>query len=292
MYGGSADFPSMSKGIFREVMVSAVQICPRLLSKSDNLEKTLRMVETAARNGARLIALPELTLTGYIFNSLAEAMPVAETVPGPSTEELAHKCAELDVYTVIGLLERDADSVYNTAVLLGPKGIIGKYRKTHLPYCGVDRFVSKGDIEYTVYDTEVGRVGMQICYDLQHPEGSRVLTLKGVQILVNIANWPTGVEFMPDFVIPTRVIENRIHLLACDRVGLERGTRFIGSSMIIDADSKPLVRASKDEEEIIYAKLEPGKASQKRVVITPGENEIDIFADRRPELYGAICDKV
>jgi len=275
------------EGSSNQVVVAAVQMNPRLKMKSENLANCVKKLDEAAKNDATLIAFPELTLSGYIFEDQKEALSIAEPVPGPSTDQVFQKCASLSVHAVVGLVEKEGSKIFNTAVLIGPERIIGKYRKTHLPKCGVDRFVDKGNITYTVFPTMVGKLGIQICYDVQHPEGFRCLALNGAEIIVNIVNYPEGVEFMPNFVLPTRVVENRVHLLTCDRVGMERGVRFLGSSMIIDADSKVLARAN--GEEIIYGQFDLGKARSKRIVIKPGENEIDLFKDRRPELYGDIC---
>lgn len=271
------------------VTVAAVQFCPKLKMKTENLAVCLTKLEEAARNGAILIAFPECALSGFVFEDRQEALALAETIPGPSTNQVAQKCASLHVYTVIGLIEEEGCKLYNSAAFIGPDGLIGKYRKTHLPQAGVDRFTEKGNIPYEVYNSKVGRLGIQICYDIQHPEGVRCLALNGAEIIVNITNYPEGVEFMPDFVLPTRVIENRVHLLTCDRIGVERGVRFIGKSIIIDADSQICAKAN--EEDIIYAQLDLSRARVKRVVTKTGASEIDLFKDRRPELYGSICQQ-
>jgi len=270
-----------------QVKVAAGQVNPQLKMISGNLARCLGGLDEAAKKGANLIVFPELTLSGYIFESREEALTIAETIPGSSTEHLSQKCKSLGVHAVIGLIEKEGSSVYNAAVLFGPNGIIGKYRKTHLPKCGVDLYVDKGDIAYEVHDTSVGKLGIQICYDLQHPEGVRCLALGGAEIIVNIADYPEGVEFMTDFIVQARVIENRVHLVTCGRVGTERGTRFIGGSSIISANSEVLAKA--DGEEIIYGLLDLNMTASKRAVIRQGENESNLFSDRRPELYGAIC---
>jgi len=252
-----------------------------------NLNACLIKLDEAAKKGATLIAFPELTLSGYIYNSQEEALSIAETVPGPSINKVVERCFSLSAHVVVGLIEEEEGKIYNTAVLISPRGILGKYRKTHLPKCGVDRFVEKGNIPYKVIETEVGNLGIQICYDVQHPEGFRCLALQDAEIIVNITNYPEGVEFMPDFVLPTRVIENRVHLLTCGRIGIERDVKFIGGSMIIDADGTVLARAS--GEQIIYSTLDLSKPRSKKIIIKQGENEIHLFNDRRPDLYGEIC---
>lgn len=269
-----------------KVVVAAVQMRPELAEVSKNLAYCLRSLDDAAARGARLVVFPEMSLTGYIFESRNEVMSVAETVPGPVTEKLSRRCASLDVYAAVGLAEKDGRKVFNAAVLISPDGNISKYRKTHLPACGADLFVDKGDIPYQVVDTRVGKLGLQICYDVQHPEGVRCLALKGVEIIANLVNYPRGVEFMYRYILPSRVIENRVHLVTSNRTGTERGVKFIGNSRIIDADSRVLARAK--GEEIIYAELDLSRAREKRDIID-GKNANNVIEDRRPEMYGEIC---
>ncbi len=272
--------------------VAAVQMEPRLLDKERNLARCLEFARTAAAEGARLIVLPECALTGYVFQSLEEALPVCEAVPGPSTERIAGLCRDLEVHIVLGLLETDGDRHYNTAVLLGPEGIAGRYRKIHLPYLGIDRFLDHGDSAPAVFDTAIGHIGIGICYDAMFPEHARVLALLGADILVLPTNWPQNrAEFIPEHVIPTRAAENRIFIIAANRVGQERNARFIGHSVIVHcAKGVVLAAGGSDEETILYAEIDPALAREKHVIISPGEFEIDICKDRRPELYGVVTE--
>jgi len=181
--------------------------------------------------------------------------------------------------------------LYNSAVLIGKQGIIGHYRKIHLPFLGLDRFVSGGDIPFKVYDTKFGKLGWAICYDGSFPETVRVLALNGADIIALLTNWPEGLERIPKYVVPTRAIENIVNYIAVNRVGKERGIRFIGKSKIVDPAGKILAEAGSDREEMIFAEVHLQQARQKRVVVVPGENESDRFNDRRPEFYGDIVSK-
>ena len=116
--------------------VAAVQMDVRILDKDRNVKKVLEYLREAARDGAKLVVFPECALTGYCFTSLEEAWPVAETVPGPSSMTLAAIAKELDATAVVGLLEREGDRLYNAAVVVGPRGVLGTYRKVHLPFLG------------------------------------------------------------------------------------------------------------------------------------------------------------
>lgn len=271
-----------------KVKIAGVQMEPKILDKEENLRKCLKLIQATAKEGAQLIVFPECALTGYVFTSMEEAIPVAEPIPGPSTDIILTACQELNVYVVIGLLEKDGNKCYNAAALLGPHGLVGKYRKVHLPYLGIDRFVNHGDIPFTVYDTEVGRIGMGICYDGTFPEHARVLALQGADIIVLPSNWPEGIESFPAYFVPTRAMENHIFYAAVNRIGKERGVTFFGRSRFtywrgtVLADGKPY------EEDILYATIKPATAREKHVVAVPGEMEADFIHDRRPEFYGLL----
>jgi predicted amidohydrolase len=114
------------------------------------------------------------------------------------------------------------------------------------------------------------------------------LALKGADLITLPTNWPEGIEFTPEIIIPTRAMENLIYYVAVNRVGEERGFKFFGESRITHCFGIPLVEGKKDEEDILYAEIEPAKAREKHVVMRPGEFEADFFKDRRPEFYGPI----
>lgn len=271
-----------------KIRIAGVQMTPRILEKARNLNTCLERLKEATRLGARLTVFPECCLTGYCFPSLDEAIPLAETIPGPSTQEIAAACQKLQVHVIIGLIERDEDRFYNVAVLVGPEGVVGKYRKIHLPHLGVDRFLDRGNLPFKVHHTPIGRIGINICYDSAFPESARVMALTGADIIALPTNWPRGRERIPSFVINTRAFENKVHYIAVDRVGEERGISFIGRSKIIDCQGMTLAEASPTEEEIIYADVDLEEARRKRTVLIPGEFEFDLMEDRRPEFYHEI----
>jgi len=273
-----------------KVKIAAVQMDPKIMENKENLDRILLETKTAANNGADLIVFPECALTGYVFASREEAMPFMETIPGPSTDKLAAYCQELGVHVIVGLLEIDADRCFNAAVLMGPQGLVGKYRKNHLPFLGIDRFIDPGDKPFQVYNTPVGNIGIHICYDCNFPESARVMTLLGADILALPTNWPEGRGKVVKYVINTRAYENKVHLVAVNRVGREHGTRFIGNSKIVDAWGDTLVQASSDDEQIIYAEVSLAEARQKRIVFKAGEFELDFIHDRRPELYNKLTE--
>ena len=272
----------------RMVKIAGMQMEPIILDKERNLAQCLKLIKTAAKEKAQLIVFPEAALSGYVFSSLEEAISVAEPIPGPSTERIIDSCRELNVYVIVGLLEENRGKYYNAAAFVGPSGLIGKYRKLHLPYLGIDRFLNHGDLPLKVYDTDIGRIGIGICYDLDFPEHARVLALLGAELIVNITNWPEGVEFMSEHAVLTRARENRVYYVAVNRVGEERGVRFFGRSKFVDCLGRPIAEGKPYEEDILYAEINPALAREKHQVIVPGEFEIDIMKDRRPEFYGKL----
>jgi predicted amidohydrolase len=276
----------------RNVQVAGVQMDPKILEKEKNLSKCLEFLETAAKKSAEIIVFPECALTGYCFSSLEESFSVAEPVFGPSSRAIAALCRELNVYTIIGLIEKDGEKYYNTVVLIGPKGLIGKYRKLHLPFLGIDRFVDPGDQPLKVFETGVGRIGMNICFDIRMPESARVLTLLGAESIMLPTNWPKGADLVPKYVINARAYENRVNVIAVNRVGKERGFEFIGQSKIVDYSGKTLVEANSLEEEIIFATIDLDGARKKHIVLVPGEFELPLFKRRRPEFYGLLVKAI
>jgi predicted amidohydrolase len=271
------------------MQVAVAQVEPKLGEKERNLEVCLARMEEAAALGAQLLVLPECAIPGYMFDSADEALPFAEEIPGESTEILGGACAQFGMHVVCGLLERDGDSLRNAAVLIGPSGLIGTYRKTHLPVLGVDRFVVPGD-ELSVYETPLGRIGVEICYDLRFPEVTRTLALKGADLVAHPTNFPLAAKLQTELITVARAAENRVYLLTANRVGKERRGEFCGWSQIVDPYGKRLAEADETEEALLVAEVDIEKARDKDYVI-PGEYELYLFGHRRPELYGALVEE-
>ena len=269
------------------VRAAVAQIDPKLGEVAHNLELCLARIEEAAAEGVDLVVLPECALPGYVFESLEEALPFAESIPGPSTEILAAAAARHGIHVVCGMLERDGDRLYNAAPLVGPDGLVGSYRKTHLPFLGVDRFVTPGD-EIAVFDTKIGRIGIEICYDLRFPEVTRILALAGADVVAHPTNFPLAARIQTEINTLARAAENRVFLLTANRVGKERSGEFCGWSQIVDPYGRRLAEADGVEETLLVADLDLRQARDKDYVI-PGEYELYLFGDRRPELYGPVA---
>jgi predicted amidohydrolase len=292
-HGATNEMPSrgperMSSPI--TIRVAAVQMEPRLGMIGENLERILLGLSQAASAGAKLAVFPECALSGYGFESREEGMAHAVPLDGAEVKKVADLTARSGCGCIFGLLERAGPRLYNACVLIGPRGLVGSYRKVHLPFLGIDMFVDPGDRPFAVHEIEGLRVGMHICYDGSFPETARVLTLLGADLLVLPTNWPTHSECAAEHMIPTRAMENTVYVMAVNRVGVESGFRFIGSSSIADPSGTALARAGSDTAETLFADVDPLRSRRKHLVRVPGRHEIDRIADRRPGFYGPLVE--
>ena len=173
-------------------------------------------------------------------------------------------------------------------MLVGPSGIAGSYRKVHLPFLGVDRFLKPGDRPFNVVELPFGKVAINICYDASFPEAARSLKLLGAELIVLPTNWPTGAWRTAEFIINSRACENHVNFAAVNRVGVERGWQFIGRSKVVDYNGDTLAEASRESEQLLSVEVDLQEANNNKIVNVAGSYEIDRLADRRPEFYGLI----
>jgi predicted amidohydrolase len=269
--------------------IAGVQLDCQLGNLAGNLDTVCRWLAEAARNRARLAIFPECVLTGYAFDSLAEALPHGQSIPGPATDLLAAACRDHAIWTVVGMLERDGDRLFNAAVLVGPDGLYAAYRKIHLPFLGVDRFTTPGDRPFEVHEIDGLRIGMSICYDGSFPETTRVLMLQGADLVVLPTNWPAGAESTVRHLVQCRALENHVYYAAVNRVGVERGTRYIGQSRLVNLNGDLLAEGPAEGEAVLCAEIDPGRARNKQIVRIPGKYQLHRVNDRRPEMYGPIA---
>lgn len=268
--------------------VAGIQCDPQIGRPDHNLEMIATWAAQAQAAGAALVIFPECAVPGYCYDSAEEAMKFAETIPGPATTALEAMARRLNLHLVVGMLERADAQLYNVAVLIGPQGLIGSYRKIHLPYLGVDRFTAHGRDGFRVYDTSLARLGVNICYDCSFPESARVMMLARADLIALPTNWPeSGGCAVPDFVVPTRALENKLYYAAVNRVGTERGIKFIGRSSIVDPFGQTLATAD-DTEQMLLAEIHPALARDKQIVRVPGAHEVNRLQDRQPDQYGLI----
>jgi predicted amidohydrolase len=147
-----------------------------------------------------------------------------------------------------------------------------------------------GGDELSVYDTPLGRIGIEICYDLRFPEATRTLALKGADLVAHPTNFPVAARIQTELITVARAAENRVFLLTANRVGKERWAEFCGRSQIVDPYGTRLAESDPVEETLLVADVEVEQARDKDYVI-PGDYELYLFGDRRPELYGLLVEE-
>ena len=268
--------------------VAGVQMDVEFAKPEKNLESMFSKLEETTAEGAAVTVFPECTTTGYCFESLEAAMDVAESIEGPTVNQVHERCREKQTRIVFGMLERDGDSLYNVVLLVGPDGVEDVYRKVHLPHLGVDRFTTPGNRADGVVETELGRIGLNICYDSSFPESARCLALAGADLIILPTNWPPTSGLTADVIPPARALENHVYFMAINRVGTENGFDFIGKSKICAPSGRCLATADHTREAILYADVDPVFARQKHLVNIPGEHEVHRIEDRQPAVYGLI----
>ncbi|MHA1713492.1 MAG: nitrilase-related carbon-nitrogen hydrolase [Candidatus Ranarchaeia archaeon] len=265
------------------MLVSAVQFQPKLGDTEYNREKAATLIENAVKKGVKLIVLPELANSGYNFKTKKEAEACSEQLPDSLTVKTwANTLNCSNSFVIAGYNEKDNNRLYNSAVLIGPEGFIGKYRKIHL-FAREKTFFSPGDLYPQIFRVDDIRLGIIICFDWIFPELTRSLALMGADIICHSANL-----VLPycQHVMVARSIENHLFTITANRVGVEGELTFTGLSQITDPYGHVLTKGSKDHEEIITATIDHKIARNKQ--LNPYN---DLFRDRRPEFYKAIFEK-
>jgi N-carbamoylputrescine amidase len=278
---------SMS-GAQSEITIACVQMEPLVGAKQANVAKSLQRIEQAAAEGARLIVLPELANSGYVFRDRDEAFALAEEVPaGETTAAWIDAARRHSVYIVAGIAERAGSALYNSAVVVGPSGHIGTFRKVHL-WAAENLFFEPGDLGFPVFKTPIGRIGVAICYDGWFPETFRLQALQGADVVCVPTNWvpipgqEAGSPAMANILHQAAAHSNSLFIACADRVGTERGQPFEGQSVIVNCTGWLVAGpASRDREEIIHGCVDLADARRKR-----NWNEFNqVLRDRRTDVY-------
>lgn len=253
----------------KPVTLVLAQTGPKVGDKQGNLRLMAQQVSTARRKNVDIVIFPELHLTGYTMRD--EVYNQAEPIPGPSTDRVEKLAREHGIHLVFGMPEESGVKgvLHNTALLVGPKGIIGKYRKIHLPTHTVfeeKRYYRPGQ-EAPVFDTPFGTIGLNICYDLYFPELTRLQALQGAQLIISISASPSlRRRFFEGFCL-SRAMENAVYLAYVNRVGIEDGLQFWGGSRVISPSGSILVQCKYDEEEYKQCKIDLDEVSRSRAFI-------------------------
>ena len=269
--------------------VACLQMEPRIGQVQANVARSLEMIAQAAQARARLTVLPELCNTGYVFETREEALALSEEVPdGPTCEMWMAAAHTHSMFIVAGITERENGKLYNSAVLIGPEGHIGTYRKNHL-WGAENTIFEPGNLGVPVFDIGVGRVACAICYDIWFPEIFRLAALQGADLLCVATNWvpmpeqPGNVPMMANILAMGGAHANSMFVAAADRIGVERGQPFLGNSVIVSHTGWPLAGpASLDREEMLVADIDLADARRNRHLTEFNER----LRDRRTDLYG------
>ncbi len=280
--------------------VALVQLCMSA-DPADNAARAEAEVRRAAAAGARLVCLPELFRSRYFCQSEDERhFALAEPVPGPTTETFAALARELEITIVVSVFERRAPGLFhNTAAVLdGPQGYLGKYRKMHIPddpRYHEKYYFTPGDTGFRVFDTAAGKLGVLVCWDQWYPEAARLTALRGAQLLI----YPTAIGWHPEEKVErgaaqhdawetmqrAHAIANGCFVLAVNRVGKEPdpsgtgGIEFWGQSFACAPDGQIIARAAADRAETLHARLDLRVIETQRV-------GWPFFRDRRIDAYG------
>ncbi|MEM1540184.1 MAG: carbon-nitrogen hydrolase family protein [Candidatus Bathyarchaeia archaeon] len=250
-------------------------------NKEANIKKIKEYTAMARRRDADLVIFPELSLTGYTVRD--ELYELAEPVPGPSTEAIEEIAKKYETFIVFGmpeLSEKTQATIYNAAVLVGPEGLVGKYRKMYLPTHSVfeeKRYFRPG-YQTGVFDTKLGKIGLIICYDIFFPETSRLTRLEGAQLIVCISASPAVRRHFFETLTLARAIENTAFLAYVNLVGIENGLQFWGGSRLIGPNGRVLATAKYDEEDLVIGEIDYSE-------IAPIETFVPTLKDLRPELF-------
>ena len=274
--------------MLKEINVALAQISCKAGDKEHNLDVMKRNIKQAKNQGANLVVFPELALTGYVLRDLVYEL--AEPVPeGKSIRRLEEVAKNESIHVVFGVLERSEKAqatLYNTAVLLGPNGFIGKYQKMHLPTHSVfeeKRYFRLG-YQTPVFETEIGKMGLIICYDVFFPEITRLLRLMGSQLIICISASPGVRRKFFETLTVARAIENTAFLVYVNLVGVENGLQFWGGSRIVAPTGKIVSQAKYDEEDLVIGKIAYADLKQ-------AETFVPTLRDLRPELFNLLKEK-
>lgn len=258
-----------------EIGVACIQMQPEIGKKQKNIARSLELIGEAHDRGARLIVLPELCNSGYVFESRDEAFALAERLDDGETIDIWREtAASLGVTIVAGFAERDGDVLYNAAAIIGPDGVLGGYRKLHL-WGEEQLFFEPGNLGVPVFNTPFGRIACAICYDIWFPEVFRMAALGGADMLCVPTNWvpmpaqPLNLPVMANILAMGGAHANGMFVAAADRVGEERGQPFLGNSVIVDSHGWPVAGpASADKEEVLVARVNLSDARRNRQLNT------------------------
>jgi len=269
------------------IKIALAQMSSRRESKIENLKKIEEFTTRAKAQGTDLAIFPEMCLTGYVLKD--QVYELAETIPGPSTDNVAEIAKKTGVHIIFGmpvLSEKTRATIYNAAVFVGPQGIIGTYHKMYLPTHSVfeeKRYFRPG-YQAAAFNTAIGNIGLCICYDLFFPEVTRLARLSGAQLLVCISASPAVRRSYFETLTAARALENTAYLAYVNLAGVEDGLQFWGGSRLISPMGDIVAKAKYDEEDLVVCEVDFQD-------LKAAEPFIPTLRDLRPELFEQLRKK-
>jgi predicted amidohydrolase len=270
----------------RKYKIALLQMDYDFLKKEENIKKAIIYIEIAAKNGAKLICLPESFNVGYLGTNIQLMIELSEGMEGHTLSKMKELAKNLKVYLIVPIIYKEAESIVkNTAFLIDDTGeILGKYNKTHL--VGDEQKYFKRGNEYPVFKTPIGNIGILICYDICFPETSRILALKEAELIIVPAAWRASYYFKEwwDLNLTCRALDNLVYVAAVNRIGSSGNEIFAGKSQIINPIGETLASCSVEEEKILYGEVNLDTIKKERDFNT-------ILLDRHPEDYTVLIEK-
>jgi predicted amidohydrolase len=250
------------------------------LDKTANLTRMGRLAAAAVQQGAGLLMLPEIYLSGYNLGD--DCARMAEPVDGASAQKAARIAKRHGIALLYGYAERDGDAIYNSILLIGPDGErLANYRKVHLFGPEEKRLFEPGK-DYVTATLNGLMIGLAICYDVEFPEFIRTLVLQGADLIAVPTCLTPPYWEIPTTIVRARAYENQVFVAYANHTGTERDLTYIGMSAIVGPDGKDILRAGSEDEALLVAEIDPAAYAQSRALNT-------YLADRRPALYDAVA---
>ena len=273
----------------KSLIVAGIQLAPTH-EKKRNIKKAGSLIEIAASEGARIIALPQLFNTGWFPASIDKSnFSLAEEADGQTITSLSETAVKTKSVLIAPIFEKEGERFFNTAFIIGPTGeVLGKYRKVHVPQIPLweeRSYFAPGDLGFPVFKTDVATIGVQLCWDTFFPEGFRLLALKGAEIIFV----PTGAAFFHSHKKWERAIaaaahSNSLFIMRINRVGAEGPQEFYGRSFTVRPDGEFVSEPSGASEGVVLSQIDLSDIATTRA-------EWVFLKDRRPELYEGITER-
>jgi predicted amidohydrolase len=265
-----------------------------------NMARAREAIADAAAAGAKLLVFGEVYLNGYESGALGHRFALAEREDDPYVADLIHIARERDVHLLMGATTHKGTfpgDLYNSVLVIGPAGLIGTYSKTHVAAFSFDQdgVASEKDgvaiekvywspgFELPVFDTPLGRIGVEICYDIWFPEVARTLTLKGAELIVNVSAAVCGFENSWDHMLYARSLENTVWYLHVSIVGRQKDFEYFGGSRLFSPFGEVVAEAPRGEESVLVTTAHRAKLIEAR-------GTLHTFYNRNPSLYSAITE--